>query len=188
MSQDYSSFETERLLIREWERSDIPALLKISGDPNFGTTFAGLQPGEQSAIDFVNKAIEYRNKLTADGTRGSFRLAVFLKDTNELIGYVGAWMFNPDPQLHKYGFECGTFIAAPYRQSGYAWEAAEGLMKLMREEHGINRFCATVDPENEASIHLLEKSGFILEHRFDDEFLEHHYGRPRLLFILDAAR
>lgn len=174
------SIETPRLILRDFRFSDVAALMEITAEPGF--FFVGIKPGEHGAIEFINKALNPELMHSADGKRASFRLAVTLKDTGKLIGYIGGWIFNPDPQLRKYGFEIGYFISTPERNKGYASEATQGLIDVLYRDHGVKHFCATTELANPASARILEKNGFVLEIGFDTEFLEHYYGAPRQLF------
>lgn len=175
--------ETSRLLIREWELSDIAALVDIINDQSFH--FGGLGRGEPSAIEFVNKAIERRLAKTAAGKRASYRLAVVLKETNQLVGYVAAGMYTPDPQLEKYGYELAFFTHPRFEKNGYALESSLALLKELNHRQGITEFYATSTYDNLPAVKILQKLGFILEHRFDTEYLSHVYGSDRQLFTLN---
>jgi [ribosomal protein S5]-alanine N-acetyltransferase len=49
----------------------------------------------------------------------------------------------------------------PYRGRGFATEAAFALMDWARRERGINHFVASVAPDNQASLAIGRKLGFV---------------------------
>ncbi len=56
--------------------------------------------------------------------------------------------------------EIGYGLLTEERGRGYAIEAVEGVFDWALREHGIRRFRASVAPDNDRSLHLLQKLGF----------------------------
>jgi ribosomal-protein-alanine N-acetyltransferase len=56
--------------------------------------------------------------------------------------------------------EYGYIVFTPWRNRGYATEAAEGVMRWAAEKHGVRRFVASVAPDNGASQRVVAKLGF----------------------------
>ncbi len=53
-----------------------------------------------------------------------------------------------------------AYLLAPHAQRrGYASEAVMAMKADLTDHHGIDRFLATVEPDNEASVALLERCG-----------------------------
>lgn len=77
--------------------------------------------------------------------------------------------------------EVGYGLLPGERGRGYAIEAVRAVFDWARREHGIRRFRASVAPDNERSLHLIERLGFrrIGEQWDPDDGLE-------LVFELDA--
>jgi PPOX class probable F420-dependent enzyme len=77
--------------------------------------------------------------------------------------------------------EVGYGLLPEERGKGYAIEAVRAVFDWARHEHGIHRFRASVAPDNERSLHLIEVLGFrrIGEQWDPDDGLE-------LVFELDA--
>jgi len=72
---------------------------------------------------------------------------------------------NEDPE----GVEIGYVIEPPFRGRGYATAAAVELLRRA-EERGIKRFIASVSPNNEASLAIVSKLGFVQTgERMDEE-------------------
>jgi [ribosomal protein S5]-alanine N-acetyltransferase len=71
---------------------------------------------------------------------------------------------NPD------AVEFGYRIFPPHRGHGYATEAARMLMDQARERAGIRHFVLSVGPENEPSLAIVRKLGFVRTgERMDEE-------------------
>jgi len=59
--------------------------------------------------------------------------------------------------------DIGYAFLPKFWSKGYAFEAARVMKQYAREEIGLKRLVAVVDPENLPSIHLLEKLGMRFE-------------------------
>jgi [ribosomal protein S5]-alanine N-acetyltransferase len=75
---------------------------------------------------------------------------------------------NPD------AVEFGYRIFPPYRGRGYATEAALMLMDLAEERAGIRHFVLSVGPQNDPSLAIVRKLGFVRtgEHMDEEDGLE----------------
>lgn len=90
--------------------------------------------------------------------------SVFLKDTDEYIGYAGIKPDSDDPDIGELEY----FIARPHRNKGYCREAAAALIAAFKDglltgTKGIELYAETIS-ENTASARVLEKLGFGFEH------------------------
>lgn len=88
-----------------------------------------------------------------------------------MIGHIG---FHGKPGVNapqKAGaLELGYTVFQPHRRRGYAEEAIHALMRWAREEHGVTVFIASISPENEPSLALARKLGFVeIGRHWDDE-------------------
>lgn len=75
------------------------------------------------------------------------------------------------------------FVFTPSQRQGYAKEALDALLPVLREVYDIGRFHAEIDTRNIASIRLVESLGFACVRRVNhaDEFKgavsdEYHYA------------
>jgi RimJ/RimL family protein N-acetyltransferase len=57
----------------------------------------------------------------------------------------------------------GYTLAPQHQGKGYASEAAEALVDALFEHTGVHRIVATLDPENAASMRVIEQLGFVYE-------------------------
>jgi RimJ/RimL family protein N-acetyltransferase len=92
-----------------------------------------------------------------------------------MIGNVG---FHGEPGVNAASapdaLEIGYGVGAEHRRKGYATEAVEGLISWARSE-GIQHFVASVAPDNEPSLAIIRKLGFVRtgEHIDPEDGLEH---------------
>ena len=146
--------ETHRLLLRPFTLDDAPFVLTLLNEPSF-LHFIG---------DKKVRNLEDARQYILTGPITSYRqnnfglLLVELKDTPTPIGMCGLLKREdlPDPDI---GF---AFLPDYWRQ-GFAFEAATAVMKDAHESLNLTQILAIVNPDNDASIKLLERLGL----RFD---------------------
>lgn len=73
-----------------------------------------------------------------------------------MIGHAG---FHGPPEVIGRA-EIGYTVMPEFRRRGFAQEAADGLMRWARREHGIERFFVSISPENAASLAMAARMGF----------------------------
>ncbi len=78
------------------------------------------------------------------------------RDDATLVGDAG-FLGGPDPQGTV---EIGYSIVPAYRNRGLATEAIRALTAWALEQPGVRRVVAACEPDNTASIRVLEKAGF----------------------------
>lgn len=75
----------------------------------------------------------------------------------EAIGYLN---FHAAPDQHGM-VEIGYTLLPAARGQGYAIEAVRGALDWASRAHGVRRFRASVAPDNERSLNLIGKLGFV---------------------------
>jgi RimJ/RimL family protein N-acetyltransferase len=80
-----------------------------------------------------------------------------LGQPREVIGYLN---FHGGPS-ESGQVEIGYTLMPSARGQGYAIEAVRAMFDWARQVHGIRRFRASVAPDNERSINLITKLGFV---------------------------
>ena len=83
--------------------------------------------------------------------------ALILPDPRSYVGYFN---FHAPPGQEGW-VELGYEIVPQHRRKGYAQEAAVRMMRWAFEEHGVDHFRASVSPDNEASLRMVAKLGFV---------------------------
>jgi RimJ/RimL family protein N-acetyltransferase len=165
--------ETERLVIRCWEPDDAP-LIKEAVD----TSLEHLRPWMPWAR-FEPQTLDEKVEL-ARSFRGQFDLG-----TNFVYG-----LFEPDESralggsgLHPRGgdesLEIGYWIRADAIGRGLATEVAAVLTRVGFEQFGLTRVDISVDPENERSLAIPRKLGYVEEGRLRRRLPPKEDGGPR---------
>jgi RimJ/RimL family protein N-acetyltransferase len=82
-----------------------------------------------------------------------------------------------NPEAVEYGYQ----IFPTWRGHGYATQAATMLMDMAEELAGIRHFVLAVSPENDPSLAIVRKLGFVKtgEHMDEEDGLEHVFELTR---------
>lgn len=145
---------TNRLVLRRFIVDDADFILQLLNQPSF-IRFIG-----DKGVRTLDDARKYLNNGPIDSyQRHGFGLyLVDLKDSNTPIGMCGLLKRDSLPDV-----DLGFAFLPDYWGKGYAFEAASAVMSHAREVLELQSVLAITDPDNEASIKLLDKLGF----RFD---------------------
>lgn len=154
MSTISTIIETDRLTIRRLTLADDAFILELVNDPAW-LRFIG-----DRHVHSLDEARTYlQNGPLAMYDRSGFGLyAVTLKGHASPIGMCGL--------IKREGLDdvdLGFAYLPQYRAQGYAYEAAAAVLAYGRREFGLKRIVAITSLDNERSIQLLEKLGFVFE-------------------------
>ena len=154
-----SSIETDRLILREWKSEDLKPFAAINRDPHVMEFF--LKPlSEAEAAEMIDR---FRAKLKRDGFG---LLACVLKETSELIGFVGLDVPNFEASFTPC-VEIGWRLAHHVWGKGYATEAACAVLKAGFEQYGLKEIVSFTVPMNCRSRRVMEKIGMLHDARED---------------------
>lgn len=160
-------FETQRLQLRRFVDEDLASLFELTGDPDAMKWVGDNKP---LSLERTRKWIE--NAKAGYQRRGLGCFAIVEKTTGDLIGYCGIVEPTPGASEIIYGFKSSAW------GKGYGYEVASATMEHARNSYGLKKFVATVDPENSASIKIIERLGMKkIEERLDE------HGLPEILFF-----
>lgn len=148
------TFDTERLLLRAVEASDLSALLAVNGDDDV-TRY--LPYTSWRNLDDANAWFERVRDRHAQGTAMQF-VAVERRSQN-VIG--SCLLFNLD-EANGHA-EVGYVLGKRYWGAGYMREAVAVLIDYAFDELKLRRIEAVADPRNLASDRLLVGLGFTRE-------------------------
>lgn len=137
-----TEIKTKRLLLRPMKTTDRDDLFAVFGDPK-AMQYWSTRPhtnADQTAA-FIRETLEADPLETAD-------FAIELD--GRVVGKAGFWRLP----------EVGYLLHPDYWRQGYGTEALRALIAYGFQERGLDRVTADVDPDNQASIALLQKLGF----------------------------
>ncbi|MBQ8514440.1 MAG: GNAT family N-acetyltransferase [Ruminococcus sp.] len=138
--------ETNRLYIRNLYEADWQKMKSIFIDFN----------NSKYAVYDVPLPIddEETRALTKKFAESNLFFAVFLKESDNMLGYV---CFHKD----KDKYDLGYCFHSTYHLNGYAYESTKALIEYLVDEHNVVNFTAGAAIDNIPSCRLLEKLGFV---------------------------
>lgn len=144
------TIHTERLILREFTDGDAGFVLELLNEPGF---LGGI--GDRGVRD-LDGALRYlHDGPAASYARHGFGLwRVELRDSGEAIGTCGLLRRDTLPEA-----DLGYAFLQRHWQRGYAVEAGAAVLRYARETLALPRVLAIVNPDNAASIKVLERLG-----------------------------
>ena len=145
--------ETPRLRLLRWQEDEWLQLKPIAQDPEVIRYISNGQPWPDERIrEFVAR------QVACFEARGFCLWRLIHKRTQEMIGFCGL-----QPLVEIPDVEIGWWLARNCWGKGLATEAAREAMRDGFERAGLQRIVAVAQPENLASIHVMEKIGMRFE-------------------------
>ncbi len=144
--------ETERLILRATEETDLKTLWKILSIPEVNKYYltCKLSDDWEKEKKWQYKKLEKANDLDV------FQWSIILKEKNECIGQISIQENGEDLSIR----DIGWFINPIYQQKGFAFETASKVIEYMFEKVKINAIETSSAVCNPASFKLMEKLGF----------------------------
>ena len=147
--------ETERLILRQFRRSDLDAHAATLGDEQVVRHIGGKA---------FNREDSWRRLLSGIGSWALIGMgpwAVELKSGGQMIGHLGFFDFERDMQPPIPGEpEMGWIFDRSVHGQGVALEACRAALAWAEQAIGPDSHPAIIDLENIASMRLAEKLGF----------------------------
>ncbi len=117
-----------------------------------------------TSIDATRRLVERDIKAVDDGL--AIFWAIELKETGKVIGKCTLWHFNES----NHRAEVGYVLNREYWRGGLMTSALKAMIMYAFTELGLHRLEADTDPDNTASLALLEKLGFQREGYFRERW------------------
>lgn len=150
------NLETERLILRPYEESDLSDYFNMLSDrKNMYYLDDIIMETLEDARQSLHEAIEFIENGNAR------RFAVRLKGNSKIIGGVGYDVTAKTP-LGRIG-HMGWFILPEYQNKGYITEAAKRALEYAFNEDDCIRITTGCYKENIPTQKVMEKVGFIFE-------------------------
>ena len=147
------TLETERLILRKTEESDLKKLWEILLDRDISKYYLTCKINDnwEDEKKWQYKKLERANNLDV------FCWTILRKDNNEVIGQITVQDgYTEDKSIR----DVGWFVSKNNQRKGYAYEAAYKVLNYMFNEVEINKIETSAAIINEASWKLMEKLGF----------------------------
>jgi RimJ/RimL family protein N-acetyltransferase len=146
--------ETERLLLREMTVEDASFVLELLNEPSFIRHIGdrGVRTVEQARRYLLEGAIASYRRL------GFGMYLVTLKRDGAPVGMCG--LVKREGLDHV---DLGFAFPPRHWSQGYASESARAVVEHARRDVGLERIAAIATPDNQTSIRLLGKLGFVFE-------------------------
>ena len=156
-------YQTERLILRNWQDSDTEAYIALNQDPEVLRYFPRLYSKDESIADIV----EYKQLLIE---RGYTIYACELKACGAFIGFVG--LYPRDDMPFSPCVEIGWRLAKKYWGYGYAPEAAIKCLEIGFNECNLHEIVSFTPTINTPSERVMQKIGMLHHDNF------YHYKVP----------
>lgn len=143
--------ETPRLKIREITVDDVPQLYELYEDARITQYMEPLFADPEQEVIYTREYI--RNVY---GFYGYGMWVLESRESGRIIGRAGL--------EYKEGFEgleLGFMLGVPFQHRGYAYEACSAILAYGIRELEQRSYCSFVNENNEASIRLCERLGFV---------------------------
>ncbi len=160
--------------LREFRTSDLDDYLSIAGDDRVTAWMAFDSYDRTKAADALAGIIERSTRED----RPDYMLAVTRQDGDQLVGFARIAPSGP------WGAKLGYAIHADHWGRGYATDASRVMLEFAFGALGKHRVTAAIGPENEASIAVVKRLGFIYEGHLRDHVFTNGTWRDSLLYSL----
>ncbi|WP_249435634.1 GNAT family protein [Paenibacillus sp. Marseille-Q4541] len=148
----FTTMETERLIIREFEAGDWMDVHRYASDVRV-TKYTLWGPNEEEdSKAFIQFCMEDQQKINRD----EYSLAVENKYTGEFLGGVNIIFMGSNAEI-------GYCFHPDYWGKGYASEAASAMLKFGFEQPEVHRIYATCRPGNVGSSKVMKRIGMTQE-------------------------
>ena len=149
-------YETERLIIREWQLSDQDDLYEYASDPIVTKylTFP-TYTSHQEAVDRINYLI---GCYQTDSIKQDY--AIELKSEHKVIGAITIVDYTPSVEGIA---EIGYCLNKKYQGFGYMTEALKNMFVYIKERGIAKRITAKHDTENFKSGNVMKRAGMTFE-------------------------
>jgi ribosomal-protein-alanine N-acetyltransferase len=143
--------ETARLRIRPFAPGDWEAVHAYTSQPQVRAYVPEWPETPEQARAFVRENLDEDARVHA----------LVLRDGDQLIGHMAF-----HPWFGSRTYEVGWAVDPAHQGHGYATEAAHALIGHGFETLGLHRIVATCQPQNVASVRVMEKLGLRREAHF----------------------
>ena len=165
LNTDFSIFpilHTNRLVLKEMTANDAQVLFDMRSSSDLMKYIDRPKP---NTIDDIYELIQKMRQMKIKGEGISW--GIYRKENPGLnIGNIGLFRIIAE----HYRAEIGYMLQANEHQNGIMFEAMQAIIKYGFEKMNLHSIEANINPENMASRKLLEKTGFVREAYFRENY------------------
>lgn len=169
-------FETDRLIIRSWQKDDYAHFSRLNADPLIMEYMPRLLPPKDS--DKLVKRFEAHMKKHGFGMYVLER-----KEDGAFVGTVGLSSVEIKVPFAP-AVEIAWRLDYGFWRKGYASEAARAIIARGFEEHGLKEIVAFTVHDNARSTNLMEKLGMSRDKKGDFDYPGMRKDHPLGRFVL----
>jgi RimJ/RimL family protein N-acetyltransferase len=170
---------TERLILREFNQHDWPAVLAYQSDPRYLRYYPWTGRTPKDAQEFVQMFLDQQHEQP----RIKFQLAIILKPDRQLIGNCGIRLESPGAHQGDIGYE----LSPNHWGRGYATEAAGAILQFGFTQLNLHRIWSWCMAENRGSARVLGKLGMRLEGRLrENEYFKDRWWDTLMFGMLKS--
>ncbi|UPT70532.1 MAG: GNAT family N-acetyltransferase [Flavobacterium sp. JAD_PAG50586_2] len=160
----FQNIETERLLLRRINESDVEEVFALRG--NQETMKYIPRPLTKSKEDALQHIAMIEEKIV---NNTGINWGITIKGNPKIIGIIGHYRISPE----NHRAEVGYMSFPETNGKGYMSEALKAVLAYGFEQMNLHSIEAVIDPANIASEKLLQKNGFVKEaHILENELWE----------------
>lgn len=168
---DFPTLQTSRLVLRQLEAGDSAAFFKLRSDP------VAMRYVDRPLARSEDEIRHLMEQITQNFQNNAAVLWVISqKEDPAFIGNISFWRIEKE----NYRTEIGYMLLPEFQGKGLMSEAIRAVLAYGFDTLRFHSVEANVNPENTASIKLLEKAGFVREALFRENY--HFNGK-----FLDSA-
>ena len=158
----FPEIRTDRLLLRQMTLADAPGVQRLrSNEEVMKYINRPLTRTLEDAENWINVVLE------ALGKNEGITWCICLREgSGEHIGNIGLWRIDKE----NYRAEIGYMLEPSLHRKGITYEALQKVVAYGFMELKLHSIEARIDPRNAASAALLEKSGFVQEAYFKENY------------------
>ena len=155
--KEFSTIETERLILNEISMNDVDFLFKIrNNDENnkfIGRKKSSLEEVQQFIIDRI---ADFKEKK-------GITWMIYNKETKQNIGSICYWNFNFETNTAEIGYE----LISDFQGKGFMQEALSKIIDFGFNKLNLQIIEAFTDKNNKPSVNVLLKYNFIQNSEFE---------------------
>ena len=159
--QPFPTLGNETIVLREIKHTDAAELYMMRSNDE---VMQYIDRPRASNIDDAHNLIALYNANLQKNE--GINWGISLKDSPQMIGLICLWKIQPD----NHRAEVGYMLSPAYHRKGIMQQALKTVLDYGFTQINLHSIEATVNPLNTASIALLEKTGFVREAYFKEDY------------------